>query len=108
MHLVALPPISPPPLPVKEKMDEIYRFQWAVDECIVFLREHATNGEELMVLRVIEWLAAAQRNDTGRIQRAIWTIDPGRFRREMRDGHAHGDHGQAIQGPDGGSNAGGN
>ncbi|EGU88875.1 hypothetical protein FOXB_00619 [Fusarium oxysporum f. sp. conglutinans Fo5176] len=81
---------------------------WAVDECIVFLREHATNGEELMVLRVIEWLAAAQRNDTGRIQRAIWTIDPGRFRREMRDGHAHGDHGQAIQGPDGGSNAGGN
>ncbi|KAI3575644.1 hypothetical protein IWW34DRAFT_809098 [Fusarium oxysporum f. sp. albedinis] len=80
---------------------------WAVDECIVFLREHATNGEELMVLRVIEWLAAAQRNDTGRIQRAIWTIDPDRFRREMREGHTHGSSGQAIQGPDGGSNAGG-
>ncbi|KAJ9424515.1 hypothetical protein QL093DRAFT_2095202 [Fusarium oxysporum] len=78
-------------------MEEVYRFQWAVDECIVFLREHATNGEELMVLRVIEWLAAAQRNDTGRIQRAIWTIDPDRFRREMREGHTHGSSGQAIQ-----------
>ncbi|KAK2693014.1 hypothetical protein QWA68_007078 [Fusarium oxysporum] len=101
------PTYLPPPLPVKEKMDEIYRFQWAVDECIVFLREHTTNGEELMVLRVIEWLAAAQRNDTGRIQRAIWTIDPDRFRREMREGYAHGGSVQAIQSPDGGSNAGG-
>ncbi|RKL37788.1 hypothetical protein BFJ70_g6741 [Fusarium oxysporum] len=101
------PTYLPPPLPVKGKMEEIYRFQWAIDECIAFLREHATNGEELMVLRVIEWLAAAQRNDTGRIQRAIWTIDPDRFRREMREGHTHGSSGQAIQGPDGGSNAGG-
>ncbi|KAF5257153.1 hypothetical protein FOXYS1_12339 [Fusarium oxysporum] len=55
------PTYLPPPLPVKEKMEE----------------------------------------------RAIWTIDPDRFRREMREGHTHGSSGQAIQGPDGGSNAGG-
>ncbi|KAF4945295.1 hypothetical protein FGADI_12035, partial [Fusarium gaditjirri] len=73
------PTYLPPPQPVKQKMDEIFRFKWAVDQSIVFLREHATNHEELMVLRVIEWLARAQSNDTGRIQRAIWTLDPERF-----------------------------
>lgn len=33
-------------------------------------------AEEVMVLRVIEWLAAAQRNETRRIQHKIWTLHP--------------------------------
>ncbi|KAF5691028.1 hypothetical protein FDENT_3632 [Fusarium denticulatum] len=98
----------PPPLPVKQKMDEIARFQYAVEQCIIFLRDNATGTEEVMVLRVIEWLARIQRNDTGRIQRMIWTLDPERFRREIRDGHAHPADGQTVQGPDPSANAGSN
>ncbi|KAF4416993.1 hypothetical protein FACUT_12557 [Fusarium acutatum] len=89
-------------------MDEIHRFQSAVDQSIVWLRDHATNAEEVMVLQIIEWLAAAQRNDTGRIQRKIWTLDPERFRREIRDGHVHLVNGRAILGPSPDGNAGGN
>ncbi|PNP86514.1 hypothetical protein FNYG_00216 [Fusarium nygamai] len=93
------PTYLPPPLPVKEKMDEIFRFQFAGDQSIIFLRDNATSTEEVMVLRVIEWLARIQRNDTGRIQRMIWTLDPERFDREIRDGHVHFADGQAVQGP---------
>ncbi|KAF4496741.1 hypothetical protein FAGAP_7092 [Fusarium agapanthi] len=102
----------PPLLPVREKMDEIYRFQLAVNQSIVFLLDNATNAEEVMVLRVIEWLARAQRNETGRMQRKIWTLDPERFRREIRDGYVHLADGEAVMGPDpradAGANAGGN
>ncbi|KAF5568837.1 hypothetical protein FPANT_14023, partial [Fusarium pseudoanthophilum] len=96
----------------EQKMREIYRFQWAVDESIVFLRDNATNVEEMMVFRVIEWLAKIQRDDTGRIQRLIWTLDPERFRRELRGGRAHLVDGQARVGPafraTAGANAGSN
>ncbi|KAF5552228.1 hypothetical protein FNAPI_7143 [Fusarium napiforme] len=110
------PTYLPPPLPVEQKMRELYLFQWAVDESIVFLRNNATNTEEVMVLRVIEWLARVQQNDTGRIQRLIWTLDPERFRRELRDGHAHLVNGQpvvslaprATAGANAGSNSGAN
>ncbi|KAF5714675.1 hypothetical protein FMUND_7244 [Fusarium mundagurra] len=34
---------------VKEKMDKIYRFQSAVDQSMVFLRDNATNAEELSI-----------------------------------------------------------
>ncbi|KAG5755800.1 hypothetical protein H9Q72_000371 [Fusarium xylarioides] len=81
------PTYLPPPLPVEEKMHEIYRFQGFVDQSIVFIRDNAITAEEVMALRVIEWLATAQRNETGRIQRKIWALDPERFQREIRDGH---------------------
>nr|RBQ97391.1 hypothetical protein FVER53263_12622 [Fusarium verticillioides] len=93
------PTYLPPPLPVREKMRDIYRFQYAVDQSIIFLRDNATNIEEVMVLRVIEWLARIQRDDTGRIQRLIWTLDPERFFREIRDGHVHLADGHAVLGP---------
>ncbi|KAF5642224.1 uncharacterized protein FTJAE_3699 [Fusarium tjaetaba] len=102
------PTYLPPPLPVEQKMREIYRFQWAVDESIVFLRDNATNVEEVMVFRVVEWLGKIQRDDTGRIQRIIWTLDPERLRRELRDGHAHLVNGQARVGPAPSATAGAN
>ncbi|KAF5581245.1 hypothetical protein FPCIR_10238 [Fusarium pseudocircinatum] len=98
----------PPPLPVREKMHEISRFQFAVEQCIIFLRENATGIEEVMVFRVIEWLARIQRDDTGRIQRMIWTLDPERFRREIRDGHVHIPDPSANAGANAGSNSGAN
>jgi hypothetical protein len=87
-------------------MRDIYRFQYAVDQSIIFLQDNATNIEEVMVLRVIEWLARIQRDDTGRIQRLIWTLDPERFRREIRDGHVHLADGYAVLGPAPGATAG--
>ncbi|KAF5711903.1 hypothetical protein FMUND_8744 [Fusarium mundagurra] len=98
----------PPLLPVKERMDEIYRFQSAVDQSIVFLRNNATSAEEVMVLRVIEWLATAQRNETSRIQRKIWVLDPQRFRREFNEGYFHFVDGEPVLGPDPGADAGAN
>ncbi|KAF5618666.1 hypothetical protein F52700_12186 [Fusarium sp. NRRL 52700] len=98
----------PPPLPVKEQMDEIYRFPIAVERSIAFLRNNATSAEDLMVLRVIAWLNRAQRDETARIQGAIWRHDPQRFQRELRDGHWHLVNGDAVQGPAPGANAAGN
>ncbi|KAF5538656.1 hypothetical protein FMEXI_9291 [Fusarium mexicanum] len=102
----------PPPLPVREQMDDIYRFELAVHQSIVFLRDNATNAEEMMVFRVLDWIARVQRKETSRIQYKLWTLDPERFRREIRDGHWHLVNNVAIRGPDpranAGANAGGN
>lgn len=102
------PTYMPPFLPAKETMDEIYRFQSAVYQSIAWLRDHATDAEGIMVLRVIESLAEGQRIETRRIQHKIWTLHPARMLREFRDGNFHFVDGEPVMGLDPNANAGAN
>ncbi|KAH7222565.1 uncharacterized protein BKA55DRAFT_546079 [Fusarium redolens] len=78
------PTFLPPPLPVLEQMEELRRYRWAVDESVRYLRDHATNGEEQMVVNVLTRLKEITEAENRRIQHAIWTIDPARYQWELQ------------------------
>ncbi|KAF5608297.1 uncharacterized protein FSUBG_4833 [Fusarium subglutinans] len=100
------PTYLPPLLPVRETMDDVYRLQSACQQSLLFLRDNAISAEDMLVLRVIHWLVRAERDETTRIQRTIWFLDPEHFRREIREGHWHIVNNEVVMGPDPRANAG--
>ncbi|KAF9776103.1 hypothetical protein IL306_005768 [Fusarium sp. DS 682] len=77
------PTIIPPPLPVKQKMNEFAQYQRVVKRNINILQRLMTNNEQRVRLMDLVALSGSLETTTIKIQMTIWDLDPDRYNREL-------------------------
>ncbi|KAF4344527.1 hypothetical protein FBEOM_1494 [Fusarium beomiforme] len=79
------PTLLPPPLPVKQQMDQFGGWNRKIKSNLTNLERLVTNHEERMSGMVMRALFGMLQATTNKIQQKIWDIDPQRLQREMND-----------------------